>query len=287
MDLYKLYKLLVKTNKKRPFVAYIHGTDNDEFVQSLIEKQCDMKIFGRNNVFSTFVNCGTPKTDIASRIIDYEYAGRNFNVVMVMPDELAIPNYCGCVEGQNKTQQGYSNQTEIDYQVLGFNYFMENKEVLDKTKLKDFSRQLDHINNKLILGYFNKETFEFTLNKNCILFEKEKDYKKIIENSFLNTNLIYYKYIKNKLEKQLFLPDYARNLESFETETVENILSSNENFNSFLNFCVHNYSKSDECAFDKDIENLNFRNNVKFKSNVLNSFYKLIELGHANNSENE
>lgn len=161
----------------RPFSMYLHGCDkeNAEFMTKTPESKFHIE---RDSIASTVVNGGRPSAtvpaggkDYRNCMEDYSFAGKGANLVLIMPDRIAIDRYCGAVDGQRGVTRGYGNHIELDY------LFMAGTQILDKT-IKESPRLTD-IKNCFILGYYDHETQEFALNDNCLLFKNQAEFDEI------------------------------------------------------------------------------------------------------------
>ncbi|MBO7508438.1 MAG: hypothetical protein J6T39_02200, partial [Clostridia bacterium] len=87
--------ILKKINKTRPFKMYMHCSRDGRVIEPVFDEHENFRImYGRGNIYSSFVNCGTTNTDFVDRFKNYYYAGSRFNVIMTVPDDVQVSNYC-------------------------------------------------------------------------------------------------------------------------------------------------------------------------------------------------
>ena len=164
----------------RPFGMYLHGCDkeNAEFLTSNPLSKFHVE---RNSIASTVVNGGRPTVTVPTGGIDYKqgmdeyvFAGKDANLVLIMPDRIAIDRYCGAAEGQLGVTRGYGKHIELDY------LLMAGTQIIDRD-IKE-SPTLQEVKNCFILGYYDHENKEFALNENCLLLQNTPEFDSLTSN---------------------------------------------------------------------------------------------------------
>lgn len=275
MNIKEFETFMKKLNSKRPFKMYMHGCRDSSVANKFVEEKEDLKC-SRNNIYSTFVNCGTPNTDFIKRMQEYNYYDELTNVIMIMPSDIKIDNYCGCLKGQEYTTRGYTNPVEIDYLTVGCNNSLNNE--------SGSNYNLQFVDNRLILGYMDNKTNQFVINPECILLtENLEEYDNFIKNATTSANEIY----DNALCLFIYgeIKINTKNYTKEELSTLKGIMADEELRNDFIEYAKYKYEVSDEKKFYDDIENCEFRNSVPPFESILKSTINFYLAPSLNNDE--
>lgn len=245
MPMAKFNEFIQEIYKNRPFSMYFHGCDksNSEFMVN--NPQSSFRIFDRNSIASTVVNGGRVTTDYHARLQEYVYSNTNSNLVLIMPDAIGIERYCGAVEGQIGVTTGYANHIELDYTIMAVIQILNNK--IQETP------HLDEAKNCLVMGYYDHDTDEFVLNKNCILFQDQATFDDLTSKSRELANTQYTNNLNLELMRKCMFG--ARSQE--ESQAFEKIFRDPELREIYRQACHVNYMQSDEAKYDADTENTN------------------------------
>lgn len=245
MPMAKFNEFIQKVYNDRPFSMYFHGCDKDNSEFMVNNPHSSFRIFERNSIASTVVNGGRVTTDYHARLQEYVYSNTNSNLVLIMPDSISIERYCGAVEGQVGVTTGYANHIELDYTIMAVTQVLNGKEVQ--------TPYLEEAKNCLIMGYYDHDTDEFVINKNCILFQNQEIFDDLTSKSRELANRQYTNNLNLELMRKCMFG--ARSPE--ESQAFERIFRNPELTEIYRQSCHINYMQSDEAKYDADTENTN------------------------------
>ena len=251
---------LKQIDSVRSFKMYIHNTSRAVGNQLVAGEAIEIRS-GRNCMSSTVVNGGRMDQGYLEKFRLYQHLDGQANVILIMPDEIAIEHYCGSPKGNDGANKGHFNHIQLDNTVAGFNYAVQQQ------NNKRLSLEVSHVNNALVLGYYDRQHDMFVLNENCLLLKEEEVYRQLVEKATTHANEFYDRDLKMVI---------AQDAQQRDKINEVNALLDGQGFRNLKMDAYMKYSFSQEYMYDQDCDNTKLlvpsTNNSAFVSNILQAY---------------